>query len=48
MIHTVREEGMKAVVWGNYDLKYPVFCREVEVLEFYKKIAEACRLEIME
>ncbi|MGL6197719.1 MAG: hypothetical protein ACRC3H_02175 [Lachnospiraceae bacterium] len=30
----------KTVVWGNYGLKYPLFCESSEVLERYKKMAE--------
>jgi len=30
----------KAVVWGNYGLKYPLFCESGEVLEQYIKMAE--------
>lgn len=40
--------GKQAVVWGNYDLKYPVFCKTTETLVYYKKIAEKCGLEITE
>jgi len=25
----------KAVVWGNYNMKYPLFCESEEVLEYY-------------
>lgn len=30
----------KAVVWGNYGLKYPLFCESSEMLERYLKMAE--------
>lgn len=34
----------KAVVWGNYELKYPLFCESSEVLVRYIKIAEQTNL----
>lgn len=36
----------KAVVWGNYDLSYPVFCPEKEVARHYMEIAGICGLQI--
>lgn len=30
----------KAVVWGNYELKYPLFCEEEETLKRYIQLAE--------
>lgn len=39
--------GHKAAVWGNYNLEYPLFCEESKTLEFYKKIAAECGLELV-
>lgn len=36
----------KAIIWGNYDLKYPLFCNNTETLEWYKKTAGECGLTI--
>lgn len=36
-----------AVVWGNYNLEYPLFCRDSVTLDFYKKIALECGLELL-
>lgn len=37
----------KATVWGNYNMEYPLFCEEAEILEFYKNIAVECGLELL-
>lgn len=37
---------MEAMLWGNYGMKYPLFCKEKETLAKYVKIAELCGLEI--
>lgn len=39
--------GHKAVVWGNYNLEYPLFCEERGVLDFYKNMAAECGLELL-
>lgn len=39
--------GHKAVVWGNYNLEYPLFCEDLQTLEFYKNIAAECGLELL-
>lgn len=36
----------KAMIWGNYDLKFPLFCEEKEVLKEYLLLADDCGLEI--
>jgi len=33
-------------VWGNYDGNYPVFCHTPEEVQFYRKLAETCGLQI--
>lgn len=35
----------KAMIWGNYDLEFPIFCEDEEVLEEYLKLANDCGLE---
>lgn len=35
----------KVLVWGNYDLTFPVFCENEETLEKYKNLAKECGLE---
>ncbi len=37
----------KALVWGNYNLEYPLFCEESRDLELYKNIAVQCGLEVV-
>lgn len=36
-----------AVIWGNYDLKYPVFFKGMEEMELYREMAEKCGLEFI-
>ena len=36
----------KLMVWGNYDLKFPVFCEEEQDLDDYEALAREYRLEI--
>lgn len=36
----------KAMVWGNYGLKYPIFCESEEILQEYMQLAEKFELEI--
>ena len=38
---------LRAVVWGNYNLEYPLFCEDDETLEIYKNIAGNCGLELI-
>lgn len=38
-------ENKKVLVWGNYNLEFPVFCEDKETLEFYINLAEQCGLE---
>lgn len=38
---------LRAVVWGNYNLEYPLFCEDDETLEIYKNIAGDCGLELI-
>lgn len=38
----------KALIWGNYKRKYPLFCETEKELAFYKNIALECGLEIQE
>lgn len=35
-------------LWGNYDLKFPMFFKEYDVLEGYKEIAKKSELNIIE
>lgn len=35
----------KVMIWGNYDLEFPLFCEDKETLEFYKCLARECELE---
>lgn len=35
----------KTMIWGNYDLSFPVFCRSGQVLEEYIKLGKECGLE---
>lgn len=34
--------GNHCTVWGNYDGKYPVFCKDEETLQFYQELAVKC------
>lgn len=36
-----------AVIWGNYELKYPAFFRNAEDMALYRKLAENCGLEFV-
>lgn len=38
----------KALLWGNYGMEYPLFCKEKETLLEYARMAELCGLEIRE
>ena len=38
---------LRAVVWGNYNLEYPLFCEDNGTLEIYKNIAGDCGLELI-
>ena len=35
----------KLIIWGNYDLEFPVFCEDRETLEYYVSMAKKCGLE---
>lgn len=35
----------ETMIWGNYDLSFPVFCRSGQVLEEYIELGKKCGLE---
>lgn len=36
----------KAILWGNYQLKYPIFCQDQETLAYYLALAQQNNLTI--
>lgn len=38
-------ENKKILIWGNYNLEFPVFCEDSDTLEFYRNLAEQCKVE---
>lgn len=37
---TIYFNKIPLVVWGNYNLSFPIFCKEQQQLDFYRKVAE--------
>nr|WP_317380192.1 hypothetical protein [uncultured Faecalimonas sp.] len=35
----------RAVLWGNYQMTFPLFCEDEEVREYYSRLARACGLQ---
>lgn len=38
----------KAIIWGNYNMEFPVFCENRETLACYTGLAKECGLECHE
>lgn len=38
-------ENKKVIVWGNYDLEFPIFCKDRDTLDFYVDLAKQCGVE---
>lgn len=36
----------KAILWGNYNMEYPLFCQDEKTLEYYITKARQCGLEM--
>lgn len=43
---TVYFKNLPFTIWGNYDLKFPVFFNDIETFNFYKELAITCGLTI--
>lgn len=41
-------QGEKAMLWGNYGVRFPIFCENEKILSIYKERARGCGLIIEE